>query len=155
MKVKTVLKLQDLYKLDSELNGITNPENNELLINGLLAEEVPFVTKFWLNKLVETVSQEKQSLEKSREELIKKHGKLDEQGNIFIPMYINEVTDEETKEIVSREVNPGFIAFQNEFNTLLNEDFELEHKEFHLEDFKEVKSKNNYQIFYKLIKIDE
>jgi hypothetical protein len=146
MKVVTVLKLQDLYKLETELNGLTNPENGEILVKGLLFEEIPFTTKFWLSKLSEHVSKEKQSISKHREDLIRKYGQEDEKGNVTIPLYSNEDT---------KEPNPSFIAFQNDFNLLLNEDYELEHNGFKLKDFENVKSENNYQIFYKLIKVDE
>ena len=86
--------------------------------------------------------------------MIKKHGDSDETGNISIPMYINIVTDEEG-ETVSREVNPKFVEFQNEFNTLLQEDKEIEHNIFKLDEFENVESDGNYPIFFKLIKVGE
>jgi hypothetical protein len=97
---------------------------------------------------------EKEAIEKIKEELIKKHGETDETGNISIPMYINVVTDEEG-EIVSREINPKFVEFQNDFNTLLQEERELEYHAFKLEEFENVETDGNYNTFFKLIKVGE
>lgn len=149
--MKTVLKLQEFFQLDVEINGFTNPENNELLAKGLLAEKISVPTKYWLYDLAKKVTVEKEAINKLREELIKKYGAVDEQGNTFIPIYINEVVDDETKEVVSREVNPNYISFQNDFNSLLNEEHELEHHAFKLEDFENVSTESNYVVLFKLI----
>jgi hypothetical protein len=61
----------------------------------------------------------------------------------------------EEGEIVSREVNPKFVEFQNEFNALLQEEKEIEYNTFKLEDFDNVESSDNYQIFFKLITVGE
>jgi hypothetical protein len=69
-------------------------------------------------------------------------------------MYINIVTNEEG-ETVSREVNPKFVEFQTEFNTLLQEDKEIEHNAFKLDEFENVESDGNYPVFFKLITVGE
>ena len=68
-------------------------------------------------------------------------------------MYINEQKDEEGN-LIGREINPKFVEFQNEFNTLLEEERELEHKGFTLEELDSVESSDNYAVFFKLIKVD-
>lgn len=151
---KITLKLAEFYQLDAELNGVTNQSTGEKLTNGLLAEKVKLTTKYWLTDLSKKVSAEKEAVEKVKNELIQKHGEADESGNISIPLYINEQTDEEGK-VVSREINPKFVEFQNEFNTLLEETRELEHKGFKLEELESVESADNYPVFFKLIKVDE
>ena len=83
--------------------------------------------------------------------MIKKYGTEDEKGGIAIPMYINIVTNEEG-EVTSREVNPKFVEFQNEFNALLQEEKEVEFKEFKLAEFDSVESEGVYVTFFKLVK---
>jgi len=151
---KITLKLAEFYQLDAELNGVTNQQTGDKLANGLLNEKVKLTTKYWLTDLSKKVSAEKEVVEKVKNELIQKHGEADESGNISIPLYINEQTDEEGK-VVSREINPKFVEFQNEFNTLLEETRELEHKGFKLEELESVESADNYPVFFKLIKVDE
>ena len=151
---KVSLKLYEFYNLEAELNGVTNQQTGEVTSKGLLAEKIKMTTKYWLNDLVKKVVTEKEACEALKQELIKKHGEADEQGNISIPMYINVVTNEEGQ-TVSREVNPNFVEFQNEFNGVLNEDKELEHKGFTLEEFENVESEGKYNTFFKLIKIEE
>ena len=151
---KISLKLSEFYQLEAELNGVVNQQTGEKLSNGLLNEKVKLTTKYWLSDLAKKVGAEKEAVEKVKGELIQKHGEADEQGNISIPLYINEKTDEEGK-VVSREVNPKFVEFQNEFNTLLNEERELEYKGFKLEELESVESSDNYPVFFKLIKVDE
>jgi hypothetical protein len=152
---KVTLKLHEFYALEAELNGVTNRQTGEVLAKGLLNEKIKLTTKYWLHDLTKKVAAEKESVEKLKEELIKKYGTTDAEGNVSIPMYINEVIDEETKEIVSRDVNPDFIKFQNDFNGLLEEDRELEYKGFKLEEFDNVETDGNYSTFFKLIKVDE
>ena len=152
---KVTLKLHEFYALEAELNGVTNRQTGEILAKGLLNEKIKLTTKYWLHDLSKRVSTEKESVEKLKEELIKKYGTTNEEGNVSIPMYINEVIDDETKEIVSRDINPDFVKFQNDFNGLLEEDRELEYKGFKLEEFDIVETDGNYSTFFKLIKVDE
>jgi hypothetical protein len=150
---KISFKLFEFYNLDSELNGVTNQQTGEVVSKGLLIEKIKLTTKYWLSDLSKKVIAEKEAIEKIKEELIKKHGETDETGNISIPMYINIVTNEEG-ETVSREVNPKFVEFQTEFNTLLQEDKEIEHNAFKLDEFENVESDGNYPVFFKLITVE-
>jgi N-methylhydantoinase B/oxoprolinase/acetone carboxylase alpha subunit len=152
---KVTLKLHEFYALEAELNGVSNRQTGEVLAKGLLNEKIKLTTKYWLHDLTKKVAAEKESVEKLKEELIKKYGTTDEDGNVSIPMYINEMIDEETKEIVSRDINPDFVKFQNDFNTLLEEDRELEYKGFKLEEFDNVETDGNYNTFFKLVKVGE
>ena len=97
---------------------------------------------------------EKEAVEAIKQDLIKKHGEADDQGNVSIPMYINVVTDEDGQ-TVSKDINPKFVEFQNDFNALLNEEKEIEHKEFQLEDFENVETEGAYVTFLKLVKVPE
>jgi hypothetical protein len=151
---KTALKLYEFYNLEAELNGVTNQQTGESISKGLLSEKIKLTTKYWINDLVKKVSAEKEACEAIKTELIKKHGTPDEEGNVTIPMYINIVKDEEGK-ILSAENNPTFAEFQKEFNTLLNEEKEIEHKEFQLEDFENVETEGTYITFLKLVKAGE
>jgi hypothetical protein len=151
---KISLKLHEFYSLEVDLNGLTNQQTGEVVAKGLLSEKIKLTTKYWLSDLNKKVSAEKESVEKLKEELIKKHGETDESGNISIPMYINVVTNEEG-EIVSREVNPKFVEFQTDFNTLLGEERELEYHSFKLEEFESVETDGVYSTFFKLIKVVE
>ena len=151
---KISLKLSEFYQLDAELNGVVNQQTGEKLSNGLLSEKVKLTTKYWLSDLAKKVAVEKEAVEKVKNELIRKHGEADAQGNISIPFYANEQVDEEGN-VISREVNPKFVEFQNEFNLLLEEERELEHKGFKLEELESVESDDNYPVFFKLIKVDE
>jgi len=152
---KVTLKLSEFYQLEAELNGVSNQQTGEVLAKGLLSEKIKLTTKYWLHDLNKKVAAEKESVEKLKEELIKKYGKEDEEGRISIPLYINEVVDEDTKEVVSREVNPDFVKFQNDFNALLSEERDLEYKSFKLEDFESVETDGVYNTFFKLIKVNE
>jgi hypothetical protein len=151
---KVTLELHEFYALDAELNGVVNQQTGETVSKGLLAEKIKLTTKYWLSDLSKKVVTEKESVEKLKEELIKKHGEADDNGSVSIPMYVNIVTDEEG-EITSREVNPKFVEFQNDFNALLKENRELEHKAFKLDEFENVESDGIYTTFFKLIKIEE
>jgi len=151
---KITLKLSEFYQLEAELNGIINQQTGETISKGLLSEKIKLTTKYWLQDLNKKVAAEKESVEKLKEELIKKYGK-EENGAISIPLYINEVIDDETKEVTSREVNPDFIKFQNDFNSLLQEERDLEYRTFKLEEFEGVETEGVYNTFFKLVKVEE
>jgi len=151
---KVTLKLQEYYQLNSELNGFVNQQTGETVSPGLLTERVKLTTKYWLADLAKKIATEKESIDKLREELVKKYG-VEENGSVSIPIYINEVIDDETKEVVSREVNPNFISFQNDFNSLLQEERELEYHPFKLEEFENVETDGVYVTFFKLIEVGE
>ena len=151
---KIKLKLYEFYNLEAELNGVVNQQSGEILSKGLLSEKIKLTTKSWLTDLAKKVSAEKQSVEALKEDLIKKHGETDEQGVLFIPMYINIVKDEEGN-TVSREANPKFAEFQNDFNALLNEEREVEYKSFKLQEFENVEAEGVYTTFFKLVEVGE
>jgi len=151
---KINLKLSEFYQLEAELNGVVNQSTGEKLSNGLLNEKVKLTTKYWLSDLVKKVAAEKEAVEKVKNELIQKHGESDANGNVSIPFYANEQVDEDGN-VISREVNPKFVEFQNEFNALLDEERELEHKGFKLDELESIESSDNYPVFFKLIKVDE
>jgi len=151
---KITLKLSEFYQLEAELNGLTNQQTGAVISKGLLSEKIKLTTKYWLHDLSKKVATEKESVEKLKEELIKKYGR-EENGAISIPLYINEVIDEDTKEVTSRELNPDFVKFQNDFNALLQEERELEYRVFKLEEFEGVETEGVYNTFFKLVKVEE
>ena len=139
------LTLQEIYKLDTELNGFVNPSTGEILSLGLLNEKLSLPTKYWLTNLTKKTSSEKLVIDQLKEDLIVKYGTKDK-NNIFEIV----VWTDETK----TDFNPSYIQYQQEFNTLLQEVIEIEYHEFKLDDFKNIETSDNYTIFYKLIQVD-
>jgi hypothetical protein len=139
------LSLQEIYKLDSELNGFVNQETGEILSLGLLSENLSLPTKYWLTNLAKRTSSEKSIINQLKEDLIVKYGTKDKNDNFEIPVWTDET---------KTNFNPLYIQFQEEFNGLLQEVKEIEYHEFKLEEFNDFKTSDNYIIFYKLIQID-
>ena len=139
------LSLQEIYKLDSELNGFVNQETGEILSLGLLSENLSLPTKYWLTNLAKRTSSEKSIINQLKEDLIVKYGTKDKNDNFEIPVWTDET---------KTNFNPLYIQFQEEFNGLLQEVKEIEYHEFKLEEFNDVKTSDNYTIFYKLIQVD-
>lgn len=150
---KVTLKLAEFYQLSAELEGVVNNQTGEVLAEGLISSTKNLVTKYWLTELGKKVTEEKNAVEKIKEDLIKKHGEAGEDGSIGIPMYINIVKNDDG-EIISKDINPKFVEFQNEFNELLQETKELEHKEFKLADFNKTDAEGRYDVFFKLVKAE-
>ena len=139
------LTLQEIYKLNTELNDFINPLTGEILSLGLLNEKLSLPTKYWLTDLAKKTSSEKLVINQLKEDLIAKYGTKDK-DNIF---EIKVWTDE-----TKTEFNLSYIQYQQEFNTLLQEVIEIEYHEFKLDDFKNIETSDNYTIFYKLIQVD-
>jgi len=147
----TKLKLADVLNLEAEINGFTNPQTNEKIINGLLNEKLSLVAKYWLNDLSKKANEIKVDVDKLRDELIKKYGEDDGNGGILVKMY-DEVKDEQGN-VVVKTINENYIKFDEEYGTLLNNDKEMEHPEITKEDLKMAgKTKDKYKILFKLIK---
>jgi hypothetical protein len=139
------LTLNEIYKLDSELNGFANQETGEILSLGLLSENLSLPTKYWLTNLAKKTSSEKSIIDQLRKDLIVKYGTKDKNDNFEITVWIDET---------KTNFNPLYVQFQEEFNDLLQEVKEIEYHEFKLEEFNDVKTSDNYIIFYKLIQVD-
>lgn len=154
---QTTLKLHEFYALEAELGGVFNRQTGEVASKGLLAENIKLPTKYWLTDLLKKVATEKESIEKLKEELIKKHGNEDEQGNVSIPMYLfkKEVDKEGNEKEVPYDMNPDYVKFDKDFNDLLQEERTIEHFAFTLDQFENVESDSNYGTFFKLIKAAE
>jgi hypothetical protein len=146
----TTLQLGQILQLETEVNGVVNTQTGEVVSKGLMKEVLKFKTKYWLMQLSDDLVEEKKKIEAVRDQLVKELGEEDETGAISLPVFINEVQDEDGK-VVSREVNPKFLDFQEKFNELLAETKELIHGKFLLEDFELVESAEVYPVFFKLI----
>jgi hypothetical protein len=157
----TKLKLADVLNLEAEINGFTNPQTNEKIINGLLNEKLSLVAKYWLNDLSKKANEIKVDVDKLRDELIKKYGEDDGTGNIGIIYSVDALNEDGTpmtqlneagESVQLKRVNPKFIEFQSEYETLLQEEREVEHYEFTLAQFESVETADNIKVFFTLIK---
>ena len=146
---KISLKLHEILTLEAELNGAKNQQTGEVTLKGLANQKLGIVTKYHINELSKKVQTEKESIDKLREELIKKLG-TEEDGQIFIKMY-DEVKDEEGN-VVSRSLTENFVEFNTEYDKLLNEEKELEYRPFELSELASGETEENYDDFFKLIK---
>jgi len=146
----TTLQLGQILQLETEVNGVVNTQTGEVVSKGLMKEVLKFKTKYWLMQLSDDLVEEKKKIEAVRDQLVKELGEEDETGSISLPVFINEVQDEDGK-VVSKEVNPKFVEFQEKFNELLVETKEVAHGKFLLEDFESVESAEVYPVFFKLI----
>jgi hypothetical protein len=142
---KIKLSLNDALSLEFELNGAVNPQTKEVIFNGLLAEKMSLKTKYWLTKLSDKLTSEKKTIEGLRDDLIKKYGKEEEGGNIFIKPYL----DEEGKEI-----NPDYTKFSEEMNELLLEEKEFDYNPIPLDDLADISTEGRYNLVFKLVKED-
>ncbi len=136
-----MLKLHEILTLEAELNGFTNPQTGERVLEGFLKEKLSLGTKYRLTKLSDELKKEKTILDGLREDLIKEYGE-NKEGQISIPTFED---DERTK------VNPKFIEFQSKYTELLDEDKELEYTPLSISDLDKVESNENYSILYRLI----
>ena len=143
------MSLGKALDLDAELNGVKNQQTGEQLVEGLLFQELPLVVKYHLEKVVKQTAEQKIIVDKLREDLIKKHGTQDGE-NFSIPLYTNEVKDEDGK-IISADINPAYVTFNDEFVKLLEQSVDIKIKEFTIEDFKDIKSKDYPKVLLSLL----
>ena len=147
-------KLIDFYSLQTEINGAFNQQANQLIIRGLINETTKLTTKMKVAELLNKVNVEVEALNAKRNELVEKHGDKQEDGTSVLSPFINVQTNEEG-EVVSREDNPKFLEYQQEFQQYLQEEKEFEFEPFTKEDLEGFYTEFNYTQFYKLVKLDQ
>ena len=142
---KKKLKLGEIIALEAEINGVVNQQTGEVVLKGLLSENISLIIKYRLSKLAETLLADKKTLDGLREGLIKKYGEEDGKGGIQVLPFLDEAKTIQ---------NPKFISFANEYNTLLAEEKEIEFPSVTLDDLKDVKGEGFYGVFLKHITVD-
>lgn len=147
---KIKLKIYEVYSLQTELLGNMNRQTGEIYLKGLLNEKLSIATKYYLDKLSESLQKEIEKIEKLKQELIKEKGQEDEKGGVYVPMRLNEEFNEQG-ELVNFDVNPAYLEVQEEINKLMMEECEIEYRPFTLEELK-IETEVNPQILFKLIK---
>jgi uncharacterized membrane protein YheB (UPF0754 family) len=142
------LKLFELLNLEAELAGATNNQTGEKIIEGLLNQKLPVVTKYYLNTLVESLAAEKKVIDSLRDELIKKHGTEDKDGNVGISMVI-ETGELDDKGEPAKDINPAYIAFNDEYGELLNQEKDIKLPQIQLSNLDKIETKDNYVLVFK------
>jgi hypothetical protein len=147
---KQSFKLFELLNLEAELAGATNNQTGEKIIEGLLNQKLPVVTKYHLNTLVEVLVAEKKIIDSLRDELVKKYGKEDENGNIGISMVI-ETGELNDKGEPIKDINPAYLEFNDEFGELANQEKEINIPTIKLSDLDKIETKDNYVLIFKYL----
>jgi hypothetical protein len=142
---KIKLSITEIVGLEAELNGLVNQENGEVISKGLFGEKLDLVTKYRLKKLSDALTAEKKIVDDLRQELIKKFGKDEGDGKFSITMWED---DEQKVE------HPDFTEFKKQYDALLVEEKEFEYNPLSVEDIKDIKSDQRYDLVFRLIKED-
>jgi hypothetical protein len=122
----TKLTLGEIYTLNLELFG---NENNK----GLLSQTLPLKVKYWLQRLADKLKSEVATIDEVRNGLIKELGtEIDGQVQIKVD-------------------SPNFVKFQEQYTELLNEEKEITHAIFTLDQFETLEAAEYYAVFLKLI----
>jgi hypothetical protein len=138
----TKLTLSEIYGLESELFGLTNPQTGEVLAKGLLSQNLTLKNRYWLSRLGDSIQAEKKAVDTLRDELIKELGTQDENGNFSL------------QPSIEGQVNPNFVKFQEELSSLLKEEKEISHVIFTLEQFENLETTEHYPVFLKLLSVE-
>ena len=143
-------KLFELLQLEAELSGVLNQKTGERVLEGLLSQKLSLTTKYWLNGLVSTLLDEKKQIETLRDELIKKHGTADADGNIGISMYV-ETGKKDAEGNALQSVNPKYLEFNAEYNALLNESKDIKVPSIKFAELEKIETEENYNLVLKYL----
>jgi hypothetical protein len=136
------LSLAEILTLEAELNGFTDPQTNQRVVEGFLKEKLNLATKYRLSKIATELVKEKEILDKLKTELIKEYGEEKEDGNITVEMFEDEA---------KTKINPKFIELQQRYTELLNEKKEIEYTPLSISDLESVTTNDNYVVLFKLV----
>ena len=146
---KIKLSLLEVYELDVELKGFVNQSTGEKLSKGLLEEKLTIVTKYKLSDLADKVEKEIVKINGFKEELIKTLGTVDEEGNIGIPLRINQTYNEDGS-LDKWDINPVFNEYNAQLSELLQQEIEFDFNEVAVEDIN-VETEVYPKILFKII----
>ena len=124
-----------ILDLDVQLNGFANEKAN---IKGILNEKINIKTKYWLGRLSEQITKEKEAFGKLRDELIKKFGEETEEGGFEIKAQIDD------------KPNPKVFEFHKEMEDLIKEEVEIKFPQLEIDSF-DFESENDYSYLLKFI----
>lgn len=147
---KLQIKLEEVLKLEGELNGVTQKNNatgeTKILSKGLLNEKLSLSTKYHLLELTNQITEIKKTVDSLYEELLKKHGEKDEEsGNISIPFFIKGTEEKDAEgNIIGGEENPSFKEFQTEYNSLLQEVKEINYTPISIATIEKIETEEVY-----------
>jgi len=143
-------KLFELLQLEAELSGVLNQKTGERVLEGLLSQKLSLTTKYWLNGLVDTLASEKKAIDSLRDELIKKHGEEDADGNIGISMYV-ETGKKDAEGNALTQVNPKYLEFNAEYSALLNESKDIKIPSIKFSELEKIETEENYNLVLKYL----
>lgn len=148
--VKNKLKLIEITTLSEEIHGLVDRQSGARIRTGLLDEKISLVQKYWLGDLGKKTKEVVDEIEPLRTSLFAKYGESQPDGSIGISAIIEEKN--EAGEVINKKTNPNWELFNKEYSELMDQEKEIEHHEFFLNDFAEVKTENRYAIFQNLLK---
>ena len=144
--MKTIdLRLDEVLLLLTELEGFRKPDTGEVIYKGFINQSLPLKEKYWLNKLITSLTNERQEIEKLRNQLIEKFGEKDENDSIFIPMMVEG----------SNEPNPQYLEFQKEYQDLLNETKTISYKPISFDTLESITTEDTYNLLFRLVEDTE
>ena len=133
----TTLTLGEILDLVNEIYGL----------NGLLKQKISITVKYWLNDLGEQLLKEQATIKQFHDELVIKYG-----NEVNGVMKINiSIDDNQTN---TKKINPNYVEFNQEYNNLLNETKDIQHKTFNLTSLNEITTEEDYPVFRKLITVE-
>ncbi|HTN45664.1 MAG TPA: hypothetical protein VL098_04900 [Flavipsychrobacter sp.] len=135
------LTISELFALESELLGVTYQGN--IVLKGLLQQELSYVQKFRLEDIVNQVKPQRDRLNRLHEELLTIYGE-EENGQVVIREFLN--ADEGEKAI-----NPAFVKANEALKSFLDMEVTIQLHAFRESDFS-FTGTEYYPVFNKLIR---
>jgi hypothetical protein len=122
-------KISQIFNLEIEIVGGTFMDKP---IKGIINEEINFKPKYYLQKLLKKIMEEKELFQKAQKEMFVKAGAVEKDGQLVIEP--------------SEENVPVIEQINKETFELLNDDVEFEGIKFDIDDF-DFKSESSYPVF--------
>lgn len=146
---KLLLSNAEVLQLDVELNGIQSQDESQAR-KGILSEPLPIKTRYWLDRVNSQVSSIKSSVEKLRNELVDKLGQ-EVDGVKQIPLFVESGKGKDKEKVL----NPKIEEFTKEFNTILEQEEELNVPALRIEDLGDLKTDIVLKVLFKLLEDPE
>lgn len=153
-EIELTLTISQILDLEAEINGIYSLDKKTRLLEGLLAQNLSFLTKHTLLDFLESLNAQKSVIDKVIDEIVIKYGTKNSDGSVVMNKYIiedNTLVDPDAP----KKINPKFLEFEQDYSELMKKEKSIKVPQIKISELSNIVTKEVYPVFSKYLVIKE
>ena len=153
-EIELTLTISQILDLESEINGIYSLDKKTRLLEGLLAQNLSFLTKHTLFYFLESLNAHKSVIDKVIDEIVIKYGTQNPDGSVVMNKYIiedNTLVDPDAP----KKINPKFLEFEQDYSEFMKKEKSIKVPQIKISEISNIVTKEVYPVFSKYLVIKD